>query len=303
MRHSLYLFICLFFSTFCFSQTITLKGTVQDTGGVPLESATVYLTSVKDSSVVDYTITNKNGNWELKTRKINEPVLFRISFVSFSEHKQEFQSLAEDKDFGIIKLNDKPNELDAVIIESEIPPIRIKSDTLEFNASSFKVRPDANVEALLKQLPGVEIDSEGKITVNGKEVNEILVNGKPFFDKTGKIALQNLPAEMIDKVQVSDTKTEAEKVSGQAATGNESSINLTIQKDKNKGLFGKFMGGYGSDKRYESSGLLNYFKDKQRFSVLGSSNNINSVGFSMDEIFDNMGAGRNSVWVSSDGFL
>jgi hypothetical protein len=301
MRHSFYAIICLFFSTFCFSQTITLKGSVQDSQGIPLESATVYLTSVKDSSVVDYTITNKNGNWELKTRKLTEPVLFRISFISTVEHKQEFQSITEDKDFGLIKLQDKPNELDALVIESEIPPIRIKSDTLEFNASSFKVRPDANVEALLKQLPGVEIDSEGKITVNGKEVNEILVNGKPFFDKTGKIALQNLPAEMIDKVQVSDTKTEAEKVSGQAATGNESSINLTIQKDKNKGLFGKFMGGYGSDKRYESSGLLNYFKDKRRISILGSSNNINSVGFSMDEIFDNMGAGRNSVWISSDG--
>lgn len=301
MRSNFFLLICLFFSTLCFSQTITLKGVIQDSQGLPLESATVYLTSVKDSSVVDYTITNKNGSWELRTRKITNPVYLKTSFVGFKEYKQEIPSLDKDRDFGIIKLEDSPNELGAVVIESEIPPIRIKSDTLEFNAASFKVRPDANVEALLKQLPGVEIDNEGKITVNGKEVNEILVDGKPFFDKTGKIALQNLPADIINKVQVSDTKTEAEKISGQNASGNNASINLTIQEGKNKGLFGKFTGGYGSDERYESSGLLNYFKDKRRISFLGSSNNINSVGFSMDEIFDNMGGGRGSVWVNSDG--
>ena len=97
-----------------------------------------------------------------------------------------------------------------MVIQSEAPPVTIKNDTLEFNASSFKVRPDANVEALLKQLPGVEIDEEGKITVNGKEVNNILVNGKPFFGKDGKIATQNLPAQIISKVQVTDTKTKEE---------------------------------------------------------------------------------------------
>src|SRR5690606_11931928 len=152
--------------------------------------------------------------------------------------------------------------------------------TLEFNASSFKVRPDANVETLLKQLPGVEIDEDGKITVNGKEVNQILVNGKPFFDKDGKIALQNLPANIINKVQVTDTKTKKEEISGDKASGNNSSINLTIDEDKNKGVMLKAMAGYGTDERYESSLMLNYFKGDARLSILGSSNNINSVGFS-----------------------
>jgi hypothetical protein len=188
-----------------------------------------------------------------------------------------------------------------VVIKSEIPPIRIKKDTLEFNAASFKVGADANVEALLKQLPGVEISPEGKITVNGKEVNNILVNGKPFFGKDGKIATQNLPAEIIDKVQVVDTKTKSEEISGESAGSQEKTINLTIQEDKNKGFFGKIMGGYGSQERYESSLLLNYFKGERKISVLASSNNINSIGFSMDEIFDNMGGGRNtSIYVDDD---
>lgn len=301
MHKLLTLLFCLAFTTFSYGQTITLKGKITDQTDYPLESATVYLTSVKDSTVIDYTITGKSGTWELKTRKVTQPVFLKVSFIGLSDHSEKLESVTENRDFGTVKLMDKPTNLDEVVINSEVPPIRLKSDTLEFNASSFKVRPDANVEALLKQLPGVEIDEEGKITVNGKEVNQILVNGKPFFDKDGKIALQNLPAEIIDKVQVTDSKTKQEEISGQNASSNNASINLTIQEDKDKGMFGKLMGGYGSSGRYESSLLLNYFKGKRKFSVLASSNNINSTGFSMNEIFDNMGGGRNrSFYMSHD---
>ncbi|MGV3461198.1 MAG: outer membrane beta-barrel protein [Flavobacterium sp.] len=302
MHKIITLLLLLAFSAAGYSQTITLKGKVTDTHDTPLEAATVYLTSAKDSSVVDYTISDKNGSWTLKTRKITQPVFLKVSFIGLADYRQQLDDAQTDRDFGTLKLEDKATELDEVVVKGEIPPIRIKKDTLEFNASSFKVRPDANVETLLKQLPGVDIDEEGKITVNGKEVNQILVNGKPFFDKDGKIALQNLPAEIIDKVQVTDTKTKKEEMTGEAASGNNSSINLTIQEDKNKGFFGRVTGGYGSDDRYESSLLLNYFKDKRKISILGSSNNINSTGFSMNEIFDNMRGGRNSsVYMSDDG--
>ncbi|MFD2910034.1 outer membrane beta-barrel protein [Flavobacterium ardleyense] len=300
--------IALAFFLLCFTinysqNTVNLKGKIIDQkGSLPLESATIYLKSVSDNAVIDYTISDKNGNFTLKTRKNEKPVYFKVSYIGYVDYSEKLDHLKQDKDFKFVKLTENINTLNEVIIKSEAPPIRIKKDTLEFNASSFKVRPDANVEALLKQLPGVEIDEEGKITVNGKEVNNILVNGKPFFGKDGKIATQNLPADIIDKVQVSDTKTKEEELSGQAATSNEKTINLTIQEDKNKGQFGKITAGYGTDDRYESSLLFNHFKDTQKISVLGSSNNINSTGFSMDEIFDNMGGGRNrSVWVNNDG--
>lgn len=296
--------VCLLFcSSFLFSQnSVNLKGKIVDpTTKLPIESATVYLTSVKDSSVVDYTITNKLGMFSIKVRKNSNPVNLKISYISYQDYIILVDDFSADKDFGTLELKEMTNELKEVVIKSEIPPIRIKKDTLEFNASSFKVGADANVEALLKQLPGVEITPEGKITVNGKEVNNILVNGKPFFGKDGKIATQNLPAEIIEKVQVVDTKTKAEEISGDAAGSEEKTINLTIQEDKNKGFFGKIMGGYGSQDRYESSLLLNYFKGEQKISVLASSNNINSIGFSMDEIFDNMGGGRNtSIYVDDD---
>lgn len=290
-------------SCFLYSQNIEIKGKIVDEStNSPLEAATVYFVKVSDSTVVDYSISDNNGNFKFNLKAITYPVVLKISFVGYSDYKNRINSFEESRDFGIIKMKENVNQLDGLTLNSEIPPIIIKKDTVEFNASSFKVRPDANVESLLKQLPGVEIASDGKITVNGKEVNQILVNGKPFFDKDGKIALQSLPSNIINKVQITDTKTVKEEKTGTAASSDNSSINLTIDEDKNKGLFGKVMGGYGSDNRYESSGLLNYFKNKTKISVLASSNNINSIGFSMDEIFDNMGGGRNSnIYYTYDG--
>src|SRR5690606_29991442 len=202
---------------------------------------------------------------------VDNPVNLKISFVGLANYSKQYESLTQDIDFGKIVLEDQSTELSEVVIEGEVPPVRIKSDTLEFNAASFKVRPDSNVKTLLEQLPGVVVDSDGKITVNGKEVNQILVNGKPFFDKNGQIALQNLPADMINKVQVTDTKTKKEEISGDKASGNSASINLTIDEDKNKGFMLKAMAGYGTDERYESSMMLNYFKGNSRLSILGSS--------------------------------
>lgn len=300
--------ICLTLFIFIFSNsvlnaqnTVRISGTaIDEIADQPVEAATVFLSAKKDSTVIDYTITDVNGNFKLDVKKINEPVFFRITDDLSGEYEQEFDQLTEDKNLGRIKLSMKI-DLEGVVI-SGAPPVRIKNDTLEFNASSFKVRPDANVETLLRQLPGVDIDEDGKITVNGKEVNQILVNGKPFFNKDGKIALENLPADIINKVQVTDTKTKKEELAGEKASGNEATINLTIDEEKNKGYMLKAMGGYGTDDRYESSLMLNYFKGNTKLSLLGSSNNINSVGFSMNEIFDNMGSMRSSsVFVNDNG--
>lgn len=296
------LFIILsVFSLQAFAQnSIKFKGKIiEEKTKLPMQAVTVYVSVAKDSSLIDYTITDKNGDFSFNLKKSDNPIWLKASMASFEDYKVTLNSISESKDFGVITMKDQAKMLGEIVIKSEAPPIRIKKDTLEFNAASFKVRPDSNVQTLLKQLPGVEIDSEGKITVNGKEVNQILVNGKPFFGKDGKVALQNLPSDIINKVQISDTKTKKEELNKQVASSNNASINLTIDEDKNKGFFGKFMAGYGTDKRYESSALINYFKNKRKINVLASSNNINSVGFSMDEVFDNMGGGRNMTYYDS----
>lgn len=289
MKNTLPLLFLLFGITFLNAQNITIKGKIADAEtGLNVEAATVYLNRIQDSTLVDYTISDKNGNFLLNVRKTDKPTRLKVSHIIYEVYSKDFQNISDNIELGEIKLNLQSTLLDSVVINREAPPIRIKNDTLEFNASSFKVRPDANVEALLKQLPGVQVSTDGKITVNGKEVNQVLVNGKPFFGEDGKMALQNLPADLINKVQVSETKTKEQEISGEASTSDNLSVNLTIDEDKNKGYFGRVMAGYGTDQRYESSGLVNYFKGDLRISIMLSSNNINASGFSMDEVFDNM---------------
>ena len=292
--YSLLLFLS-FFLVANAQNDIVIKGTVYDINTqVPLELATVYFSNAKDSTVIEYANTDKNGVFKIATKKYDKPVFLKVNYMGYQPYTEEQSSLLESKDFGKLYLMQNTKELNEVVIKSEAPPIRVKKDTLEFNAASFKLRPDANLEVLLKQLPGFEVDSEGKITVNGKEVTQFLVNGKAFFDKDGAIALKNLPADIINKVQVSDYKTKKEELSKQESTSDYSSINLTIDEKKNKGYFGKFLAGYGTDDRYESSLILNFFKDKQKISILASANNINSTGFTQDEVFDSMGGGRNA---------
>jgi len=304
-KQSLFLVLLFFGSLLSFSQNKhVFKGKlINQITKLPIESATIYLTREKDSTVLEYTISNKQGSFEFKVASQNTPTILKVSSPELETFTKKMESITSNFDFGVIELNEEDIQIEAVLVTKDTPPIRIKKDTLEFNAASFKLRPDANVESLLKQLPGVEVDADGKITVNGKEVNQVLVNGKPFFDKDGKVALQNLPSSIINKVQVTDTKTKKEEKTGVASSSNNASINLTIDEKKNKGFFGKALAGFGSDERYESSGIMNYFKNKTKVSVLASANNINSVGFSMDEVFDNMGGGRNGgkMWINGDG--
>lgn len=292
LKYSFCFFVfSIYFSSF--GQIITIKGRVIDkTGQQPLESATVYISSVKDSTIIDYTISDSKGFFVLRTKKMTAPFYLKVSFMGYQDYNEEIKALSEDKDMGALHIQQNPNDLQEVVIRTEAPPVRIKKDTLEFNASSFKVRQDSNVETLLKQLPGVSIDKDGKITINGKEVNKILIDGKPFFGNDGKVATQNLPSTIIDKIQVSNTKSKEQEFLGQSASSDNKTINLTVQKGKNKGIFGKLNGGGGSDGRYESGALINYFEGKQKLSFLGASNNINAVGFSMDDVFGAMGGGR-----------
>lgn len=287
------------------AQNIEIKGKVINQSKEPIEAASVLLLQKKDSTVIQYALSDAVGNFSMKVKPMEQPSFISFNYLGYEDKFLDFDKLIESKNLGDITLDELPDQLAELVIVTDVP-IRVKQDTLEFNASSFKVRPDANVEALLKQLPGVEIDADKKITVNGQSVSQILVNGKPFFDKDGAVALQNLPADIIKKIQVTDAKSKTEEFSGKRAKSENASINLTIDEKNNQGFLGKIMAGYGSDDRYESSGLLNYFKGNRKISILGSSNNINATGFSMDGVFDNMGGGRsqfNSFGGRSSGGL
>lgn len=287
------LLICLF-GLSAMAQ-VKISGKFYDEFNEPVSDVTVLAMKAKDSTMIAYTSSKEAGDFSLNFQPVKDSVNITFSLFGYEEKVLKYPNISESISLGNILLKEDAEQLDELVIVADIP-IRVKRDTLEFNASSFKVRPDANVEALLRELPGVEIDAEKNITVNGKKVSQFLVNGKPFFDRNGSVILQNLPADLINKVQVSDKKTKAEEFSGRSAQSDEASINFTIDEDKNKGLMGRVTGGYGTDERYEAAGLINYFQGDRKISLMASSNNINSSGFSMDEIFDNMGGGRSTFF-------
>ncbi|WOD44129.1 TonB-dependent receptor [Hwangdonia lutea] len=301
MRHIiLFLVLSNTFLSFSQSKPFNISGTVIDEfNKSQLESATVYLQRVKDSALVTYTISDKNGEFTLEGKTYDEKLNLLVSYVGYKTINKSININKEDIKLGTINMMVDDNALDEVIVKST-PPITIKKDTLEFNVKSFKTKKDANVEDLLKKLPGVEIDEAGKITVNGKEVNKILVNGKPFFGNDPTITTRNLTKEIIEKVQITDTKSKADAFAGKESDGENKTINLTIKKENNKGVFGRLAAGAGTDERYEFAGMFNYFDNDRRISLLSGGNNINSAGFSFGEIRKMFGGG-NRINISGDG--
>lgn len=263
-------------------QSITIGGKISDFENKPVEKATVSLIKQKDSSLIKSAFTDNEGKFSLKINELDEPSILKVDAAKLISYSKNFYEIKKSFVLNEIKLDkDKVSDIEEVVIT--VSPVKIKKDTIEFNANAIKVRPDSNIQELLKNIDGVEVDSDGKITVNGKEVDQIMINGKPFFDASGKIALENIPADIIKNIQVTSTKTKEEELTGKTPKSEKSTINFNIDEKKNQGFISRLTGGYGTDKRYEASGFLSYFKNKTKISLLGSSNNINTRGFTGDE--------------------
>ncbi|MFP4845365.1 outer membrane beta-barrel protein [Winogradskyella sp. PE311] len=300
----LVLVFTLLFSAFLFSQekSFEITGEIKaEDDQSPLESATIYLERVKDSSVVSYTISDKEGKFNLKGTTYDESLNLYVSFVGYRTFYKRVKIDKEIINLNILNLKVDDNMLGEVLVKSTAP-ITIKKDTLEFNVKSFKTKKDATVEDLLKKLPGVEVDDEGNITVNGKSVNKILVNGKPFFGNDPTITTKNLTKDIIEKIQVVDTKTKAEAFTGEEGDKESKTINLTIKEENNKGIFGRVAAGGGTDKRYELAGMLNLFDNDRRISFLVGGNNTNTPGFSFGEISKMFGTGGGISFNSNGSF-
>ncbi|QTY28025.1 outer membrane beta-barrel protein [Flavobacterium sp. CS20] len=296
--------VLVFSFLFSYSQnSFKISGIVKDSiSQEVLISSTVYLERLKDSTMVSYSITDQNGYFEIEDFTKDTLLNLNVSYTGMKTYQQTINIKNSPIDIGTVFLNSTTDELDEVTVTANRSPIVFKKDTLEFNASSFKTRDGANLEALLKKLPGLKVDAGGNITVNGKPVQRILVNGKSFFGDDPKIATKNLPKSIIEKIQVVDTKTKQQEFTGEDGDAENKTINITIDEDKNKGIFSRLTLGGGTDGRYAMSGFGNYFKDKTRISVIAGSNNINSPGFSFDEVFDMMGNVRRVTSNSNGSF-
>lgn len=280
-----YIFALLisFVTTLSFGQDkIIITGKVTDGLHYPLTDADIILGNQSDSTKIVSATTNESGVFKLELTPQEKPVYLIIDDALEGVFKQSFESLKNNIDLGTVIIYPMIYDLDEVIV-TNVEPIVVKQDTIEYNADSYKVKPNANLETLLNELPGFEMDEDGKITVNGKDVNEILIDGEPFFGTDGKIALENLPADIIKKIQVSDYKTKNEKFSGERSKSDKSSLNITLKEDKKKGYMLKATAGYGTANHYEGNLMANYFKGKKKISLIGSSTDIASSGMTNGE--------------------
>ncbi len=276
----------------------TLKGRIIDsTNKQPLSLATVTIFKAADTAIITYRLSDSEGNFKVPGIPFDLNCRMVISFSGFGVYRKEFVISAADavKDLGDIYMMPDAKSLDEVLVIAERPPVIVKKDTIEFNASAFKTLPNALVEDLLKKLPGVQVDRDGNINVNGKAVNRILVDGKTFFGDDPKMATRNLPANVIDKVQVTDDKDELMRNGDDNINNVGKVINITLKKGVKKGWFGKLYAGGGTDELYEAGGIANIYRDTLQLSVLGYANNLNRPGFSFSELMQTGGMQRNQA--------
>ncbi len=289
MKQFYSILILLFFSIISWAQKNgSVKGIVMDTlAKQPVASATLTILNRKDSSLVSFSMTNDNGQFELKGLG-NGDYRLMITHINYHNSNKYF-SITDGKkqiDLGNLIIHDAVKVLAEVVVAAEAPPVTLVGDTIQYNAGSFKVQPNANVEDLLKKLPGVKVEKDGTVKAQGQKVNKVLIDGKEFFGDDPKIATRNLPADAVDKVQVFDKQSEQSQLTGFDDGNSEKTINLKLKKDKKKGLFGKAMAGYGTNDRYEGRFNINSFKGARQFSVIGMANNDNAEGFSFFDMLN-----------------
>ncbi len=245
-----------------------------------IEATVKLLKASKDSTMVKGTTTDMNGVFNIKGVKPGK-YLLRFSYLGYNDVIKHVTVGEDGRDvnIGVVEMDPNTIMLKEAVVVGVKSPITVKEDTIEFNADTYKTQANAVVEDLLKRLPGVEVGSDGKITANGKEVKKILIDGKEFFSDDPTVASKNIPAEMVNKLQVIDRKSDLARLTGVDDGEDETVINLTVKKGMNNGWFGTVNAGYGTDKRYAGNVMINHFRDGNQFTILGGGNNVNNLGF------------------------
>lgn len=279
----LLLLVCTY-ATFSWAQNgkrITVTGTVIDGDDKsPIGQATVQMLSLPDSAMVVGNVTNNNGVFSISARP--GKYVLRISFVGYLTQDKPIQLTANKPsvNIGTVTLPTDAIMLGEAVIVAEAPQVTISEDTIGYNASAYRTPEGAMLEELVKKLPGAEIDEDGNVKVNGKEVKKIMVDGKEFFGGDVKTGLKNLPVDMVEKLKTYDKKSDLARITGIDDGEEETVLDLTVKKGMNQGWFGNVDLGGGTEDRYMGRAMINRFYDKTKFSVIASANNVNDQGFS-----------------------
>lgn len=276
------------------SKRITVTGTVIDGDDKsPIGQATVQLLSLPDSTMAVGNVTNNNGVFSIAARP--GKYVLKISFVGYLSQEKQLQLVAGKPtvNLGTVTLPTDAIMLGEAVIVAEAPQVTVSEDTIGFNASAYRTPEGAMLEELVKKLPGAEVDEDGNIKINGKEVKKIMVDGKEFFGGDVKTGLKNLPVDMVEKLKTYDKKSDLARITGIDDGEEETVLDLTVKKGMNQGWFGNVDLAGGTEDRYMGRAMINRFYDKTQFSVIGSANNVNDQGFS--------GGGGGPRWRRSNG--
>lgn len=266
------LFLLLSFSASA-QRSYQVQGAVQDSAGVPLAGSIISLKTANDSLTA---ITDNNGLFNFSMVKTASFSL-KVRLIGFNEYTNHYQFNAKLNEIKIqtIQLKEALRQLKAVNIV-DVNPITLKEDTVEYKASAYKVREGSPVEDLVKKLPGLTVDKDGNVTAQGKAVTRVRVNGKDYFGGDVQTATQNLPADIVQNIQIIDDYGDQANLTGIKSGEPNKILNITIQKNKNKGYFGQGTVAAGTEGRFAGRVSANKFKDAEQVSALGSVNNTNS---------------------------
>lgn len=306
-RLPLFLLLALLGATTATAQTtrFDVRGTVVDSAGVGIRGATVVALTKPDSVISKFDVSGADGSFTLRRVPAGDYVL-QVTFVGFQTVRRDI-TVSGVLDVGAITLDEEVSELGELVVSSDHIPFVVKKDTLEFNANAFAVRPNAVVEDLLKQLPGVEVGDDGSIKAQGETVTKILVDGKEFFGNDPTIATKNLPAAAVDKVQVFDKKSDMAEFTGVRDGEEVKTINLQLKPGARVGHFGNVTAGFGGADaeseigRYDVQGTVNRFSSSTQFSLIANINNVNRQGFSFGDFIGFMGGGGGGGFAGGRG--
>lgn len=280
MKKIYVLYVCLFLSVSpLFSQGYRFSGTLSDSSSLkPLSGATILLTQIADTNNKYFSISDNNGYFKLINCKPGD-YRFIISYIGYHPKNEKITISNKNIDLGNINLVPAISNLAELQIFADVIAVQQIGDTIQYNTQSYKVNPDANAEDLLEKMPGMVVEN-GKIQAQGEDVKQVLVDGNPFFGDDQNAALKNIPAEIIDKIQVFDQQSEQSKFTGFDDGNTIKTINIITKPEYRNGTFGNIYAGYGYDNKYSLGGVVNIFRGKRRITVLGQSNNINQQNFS-----------------------
>jgi hypothetical protein len=277
------------------AQNIKVRGTINDSIGNPLELANVIATVKGSGAIESYGITNYEGRFQLDL-PVNNSYILKASYLGFETVEKEITIPENGSDLSQdFVLNSLENELDGVEIVYEMP-VTVKGDTIVYNADSFTNGTERKLEDIMKKLPGVEVNDDGEIEVEGKAVSKVMIEGKDFFDGDSKLATKNIPADAVDKVEVLRNYNEVDQMRGIGNDQDNIAINIKLKEGKKNFWFGEVTAGAGiadEDGKYLVHPKLFYYSPKYSINIITDFNNIGEVPFTFRDYFKFTGGFRN----------